>query len=86
MQTTLRIDDTTYREAKAEAARCGVTLTRFLEEALREKIASSRGDHTKHPKLRAEVEERDRLLEALLERTAGFRVGAHPTRDEMNAR
>lgn len=35
MQTTLRIDDRLYREAKAEAAREGVSLTRFLEEGLR---------------------------------------------------
>ena len=35
MQTTLRINDQLYREAKAEAARSGVTLTRFLEEGLR---------------------------------------------------
>ena len=35
MQTTLRIDDQLYREAKAEAARAGVSLTRFLEEGLR---------------------------------------------------
>ncbi len=38
MQTTLRIDDQIYREAKAEAARGGITLTRFLEEALRLKL------------------------------------------------
>lgn len=35
MQTTLRIDDHLYREAKAEAARQGVTLTRFLEEGIK---------------------------------------------------
>lgn len=35
MQTTSRIDDRLYREAKAEAARDGVTLMRFLEERLR---------------------------------------------------
>jgi hypothetical protein len=35
MQATLRIDDRLYREAKAEAAREGVSLTRFLEEGLR---------------------------------------------------
>jgi hypothetical protein len=35
MQTTLRIDDHLYREAKAEAARSGLSLTRFLEEGLR---------------------------------------------------
>jgi hypothetical protein len=38
MQTTLRIDDQLYREAKAEAAREGITLTRFLENALRLKL------------------------------------------------
>jgi hypothetical protein len=86
MQTTLRIDDATYREAKAEAARRGMTLTRFLEEALRQKIAASRGDGIEEPALRAEVEERDRLMEALLRRTAHFRVGVHPTREELNAR
>lgn len=35
MQTTLRIDDQLYREAKAQAAREGTTMTRFLEEGLR---------------------------------------------------
>lgn len=35
MQTTLRLDDQLYREAKAEAAREGVTLTRFLEDGIR---------------------------------------------------
>jgi hypothetical protein len=35
MQTTLRINDELYREAKAKAAREGVTITRFIEEALR---------------------------------------------------
>lgn len=86
MLRTLRIDDLTYREAKAEAARCGMTLTRFLEEALRQKIAASRGDRTERPDLQAEIEERDRLMEALLRRTAHFRVGEHPTRDELHVR
>jgi predicted HicB family RNase H-like nuclease len=34
MQTTLRIDDEIYRQAKAEAAREGIILTKFIEEAL----------------------------------------------------
>jgi hypothetical protein len=34
MQTTLRINDEIYRQAKAEAAREGITLTKFIEEAL----------------------------------------------------
>jgi HicB family len=34
MQTTLRLDDNLYRRAKATAAEQGVTLTKFIEEAL----------------------------------------------------
>ncbi len=35
MQTTLRINDEIYRKAKTRAAEEGVTLTHFIEEALR---------------------------------------------------
>ena len=86
MQTTLRIDDATYRKSKAEAARCGMTITRFLEEALRQKIDSSRGEAHSPPDQRTEIEERHRLMEALLLRTAHFRAGKRPTREEMNDR
>ena len=83
MQTTLRVDDTTYRQAKAEAARLGMTLTRFIEEALRQRIASSRrGDAAR----RREIEDRNRIMESLLRRTAHFRVGRRPTRGELNER
>ena len=83
MQTTLRIDDATYREAKAEAARLGVTLTRFIEEALWQRIASNRESEATRE---TELQKRDRLMESLLRRTAHFRIGAKPTRDEMNER
>ncbi len=83
MQTTLRIDETTYREAKEAAARLGLTLTRFIEEALRERIANSRPGEAAR---RRQIEERDRLMESLLRRTARFRVGRKPTRAEMNER
>lgn len=83
MQTTLRIDDAIYREAKAEAARTGVTLTRFIEEALRQWIGHRRSEQ---PQKEAEIEERNRLMEALLRQTAHFRIGTRPTRDEMNER
>ena len=81
MQTTLRIDDEVYRDAKVQAAREGATLTRFIEEALRERIARSATAVAS-----AEVKERDRLMEALLKRTVHFRVGHRPTREEMNER
>ncbi len=83
MQTTLRIDDATYREAKAEAARLGLTLTRFIEEALRQRIASNRPGAAARQR---QIEERDRLMESLLLRTARFRVGRKSTREEMNER
>jgi antitoxin component of RelBE/YafQ-DinJ toxin-antitoxin module len=83
VQTTLRIDDAIYREAKAEAARLGMTLTRFIEEALRQSIARGRKDEAARER---ESEERNRLMEALLRRTAHFRVGSKPTRDELNER
>jgi hypothetical protein len=40
MQTTLRLDDELYRQAKARAAAIGISLTRFLEDAIREHLAA----------------------------------------------
>ena len=82
MQTTLRIDDATYRAAKAEAARLGITITRFIEDSLRYRLANVQPADAVTP----EVEERNKLMEALLLRTAKFRRGPKPTRDEMNDR
>ena len=82
MQTTLRIDDSLYREAKAGAARDGITLTRFIEEALRLRINGK----NRPSKIDREISERDRMMEALLKRTSHFRKGSKPTREEMNAR
>ncbi len=38
MKTTLNLDDQVLRHAKERAARDGVTLTRFVENALRAKL------------------------------------------------
>jgi hypothetical protein len=38
MRTTVRLDDQLLRAAKAEAARSGRTLTRVIEDALREAL------------------------------------------------
>ena len=83
MQTTLRIDDALYREAKAEAARHGVTITRFIEDALRQRLNGQLNEDTV---LQAEIVERNQLIEALLQRTDHFRVGSKPNREEMNER
>lgn len=39
MLTSLRIDDDLYRQAKASAARQGLTITKFLDQALRLQLA-----------------------------------------------
>jgi hypothetical protein len=41
MQTTLRLDDELYRQAKAKAATLGISLTRFLEDALRDHLETT---------------------------------------------
>lgn len=38
MQTTLRFDEALMRRIKAEAAHKGMTLTRYIEDALRERL------------------------------------------------
>jgi len=91
MQTTLRIDDTIHREAKAEAARAGMTLTRFIEVALSQQVGKAKESTlSQKPSLgstaQTGIAERNRLMEALLQRTAHFRVGSKPSREEMHAR
>lgn len=39
MQTTLRINDDTYRRAKSKSSELGLSLTRFFEEAVEERLA-----------------------------------------------
>lgn len=39
MQTTLRINDDTFRRAKAKSGELGVSLTFFFEEAVEERLA-----------------------------------------------
>ncbi len=81
MQTTLRIKDQIYRDAKATAAQRGITITKYIEEALVAFGSTSNKDN-----LEARIEERNQLMEQLLKKTAHFRIGDRPTREEMNAR
>ncbi len=39
MRTTIRLEEPLLRQAREEAARSGRTLTAFIEEALRERLA-----------------------------------------------
>ena len=43
MKATLNLNDHILRQAKGRAAQDGITLTRFVEEALRAKLAAARG-------------------------------------------
>ena len=42
MKTTLNLNDQVLRRAKGRAARDGITLTRFVEDALRARLADAR--------------------------------------------
>ena len=83
MQTTLRINDKVYREAKAEAARRGMTITRFIEHALSKMLSDARNGSAISQE---EQTERNKTMQSLLESTAHFRIGKRPTRKEMHAR
>ncbi len=41
MKTTLNLNDRVLRQAKGRAARDGITLTRFVEDALRARLAAA---------------------------------------------
>ena len=46
MKTTLNLNDQILRQAKGRAAQAGVTLTKFVEDALREKLMA---EHLRRP-------------------------------------
>lgn len=53
MKTTLNLNDQVLRQAKRRAARDGMTLTRFVEDALRERLA---GTGSRRPPFRLRLE------------------------------
>lgn len=59
MQTTLRLPDDLYRAAKARAAEEGITLTRLLEESLRQRLARDAPAPASVPRLRTSRSGRD---------------------------
>ena len=50
MQTTLRFDEELMRRIKAEAAQHGMTLTRYIEVALRERLRRRRPSGRRGPR------------------------------------
>lgn len=46
MKTTLNLNDRVLRQAKGRAARDGITLTRFVEDALRARLAVAHNPKT----------------------------------------
>lgn len=76
---TIAIDDEVYRSARILAAQRGTSISALVREHL-QNLAHHGARQQK------EIKERNRLMEALLRKTAHFRVGPKPTRDEMNER
>ncbi len=83
MQKTVRIDEAIYRQAEAEAAGLGISMARYVEDAVRAKFARGASESSAY---QIEIDERNRQMEALLRSTAHFRRGPSPTRNEVNER
>ncbi len=49
MRTTIRMDDDLLRQAKEHAARTGTTLTRVIEDAVRQLLARRRVNQVREP-------------------------------------
>jgi len=58
MQTTLRLNDILYRESKTEAAHEGITLTHFIEDALRLRLEQKKKT-SQETKVRLPIFKRD---------------------------
>lgn len=79
MKTTLDIPDEIFRQTKARAALRGVSLRRFITEALEEKVSPSatvRPDIAEPPWMRgfgalADLRDETRRIEAEIEQTFG---------------
>ena len=87
---TVSVGEEVYHAARVEAARRRKSLSALVREFLAglQPENQTRGGR---PEGKAsvrdpEIEERNRLMESLLRRTAHFRVGRKPTREEINER
>jgi hypothetical protein len=76
---TVAVDEEVYHAARVEAARRRRSLSALVRDFLTQLQTGGSGTDP-------EIEERNRLMESLLRRTAHFRVGRKPTREELHAR
>lgn len=76
---TVSLQDGLYHAARIEAARRRTTVTALVREFLARLPDEGRDED-------AETRGRNRLMDALLKRTAHFRVGRKATREEMHER
>ena len=76
---TVSVDDKVYHAARVEAALRRKSLSALVREFL---VELESGVRAADPK----IERRNRAMEALLRRSAHFRMGRPATREEMNAR
>jgi hypothetical protein len=49
MRTTIRLDDALLKEAKVRAAERGITLTKLIDESLRERLSAQQRPKTAGP-------------------------------------
>jgi hypothetical protein len=81
MQTTLRLDDQLFRQAKVEAAREGITLTQFIQEGLRMRLQRKAAQVTSKPAFRTyKAGKAFSLSDSKLKKTALAEQEAHDIR------
>lgn len=81
MQTTLRINDEVYRRAKAKAGELGLSLTRFFEEAVEERLSRLGERPTRRVKLPVSSASGVRMSEQELRR----RIEAAELEDDLKS-
>lgn len=87
---TVSVGEEVYHAARVEAARRRKSLSALVRDflaGLQAEDQTKGGRRIGKVSVRdPEIEERNRLMESLLRRTAHFRVGRKATREEMNER
>ena len=76
---TVSVKDEVYRQARITAARMGTTVSAMVARYL---LTVTGNDEEKQ----RDIEDRNKLMEELLRRSAGFSLGTTPTRSEMHER